>query len=49
MIYQLRYDEEPNYEKIKFEFVKLLLDDKHIPGHNNLDWSNHVSEEEEHK
>lgn len=25
IIFKLEYDEEPNYDKIKFEFIKILL------------------------
>ena len=42
MAYDLEYDEEPHYEKFKFEFMKILLNNDQIPGSNHLDWTPNV-------
>ena len=36
--YRLRYTERPDYDKIKFMFMKILLDKDYLPD-NKFDWS----------
>jgi len=38
MIYNLRYDEDPNYEKIIFEFSKAIMNLDMPPSIKNYDW-----------
>lgn len=38
MIYNLRYDEDPNYEKIVFEFSKAIMNLDMPPSIKNYDW-----------
>lgn len=39
IIYRLEYGEEPNYDKIRFEFMKILLGMNKLPSCINLDWN----------
>ena len=37
-IYRLQYDEEPNYNKIRFLFQKIIMKTDKAPSQKNLDW-----------
>ena len=38
MIYSLKYDEKPDYEKIIFEFSKAIMNQEKPPSIQNYDW-----------
>ena len=38
MIYKLKYDETPDYDKIMFAFSKAIMDLNMPPSINNYDW-----------
>ena len=39
--YNLEYEERPDYNRLKFMFKKILLDQEYIPN-NKFDWSVHL-------
>ena len=42
--YELSYEEEPDYHKIKFLFKKILMDSR-MPVEVNFDWALRAGEE----
>ena len=37
-IFSLKFDETPNYDKLKFHLLKILLDRDQVPN-NSYDWN----------
>ena len=38
LIYELKYDEKPDYNKLRFLLTKILLDDEIVPS-KKFDWN----------